>query len=81
MGNFAAIVKKTFKYGGRTVSMQTGEIARQTTASVMIDIDGTSVLVCVVGAEKADKARDFFPLTVKLSRKSLLIWKDTRRIH
>lgn len=56
---------KTFEYGKHTVSLETGVVARQATGAVMVNMDGTVVLVTVVGV-KDDRleGRDFFPLTV-----------------
>ncbi len=61
---------KTFEYGQHTVVMETGEIARQATAAVKIDIGGTVVLVTVVGKRDANHGRDFFPLTVNYQEKT-----------
>lgn len=56
---------KTFQYGNHTVSLETGVVARQATGAVMVNMDGTVVLVTVVGVEgPVDQSRDFFPLTV-----------------
>jgi polyribonucleotide nucleotidyltransferase len=55
---------KTFDYGNHTVSIETGVVARQATGSVMVNMDGTVVLVTVVGVKDDSKERDFFPLTV-----------------
>jgi len=44
--------------------METGEIARQASGAVMIDMSGTVVLVTAVGMKEAVEGRDFFPLTV-----------------
>ena len=55
---------KTFEYGGRTVSIETGIIARQATGAVVINIDGTVVLVTVVGVKEAGESKGFFPLSV-----------------
>ena len=55
---------KTFQYGNHTVSLETGVVARQATGAVMVNMDGTVVLVTVVGIEEAEQTRDFFPLTV-----------------
>lgn len=57
-------LEQTFQYGAHTVTLKTGHIARQATAAVTVDMDGTVVLVTVVGQKKADTTRDFFPLTV-----------------
>lgn len=57
---------KTFQYGNHTVTLETGVVARQATGAVMVNMDGTVVLVTVVGVQDDSKAgeRDFFPLTV-----------------
>ncbi len=55
---------KTFQYGHHTVSLETGVVARQATGSVMVNMDGTVVLVTVVGVKDQEIVRDFFPLTV-----------------
>lgn len=55
---------KTFEFGNHTVSIETGVVARQATGSVMVNMEGTVVLVTVVGAKDADPQKDFFPLTV-----------------
>ena len=41
-------IKKTFQFGAHTVTLETGEIARQADAAVMVDMDGTVVMVTVV---------------------------------
>ncbi len=61
---------KTFQYGEHRVTIETGEIARQATAAVMVDMEGTVVLVTVVGKQQADEGRDFFPLTVNYQEKA-----------
>ena len=60
---------KTFQYGQNTVTIETGEIARQATAAVMINMDDTVLLVTVVGQKNAVPGRDFFPLTVNYQEK------------
>ena len=55
---------KTFQYGNHTVSIETGEIARQATAAVKVSMGDTVVLVSVVAAKKIKEGQDFFPLTV-----------------
>ena len=50
---------KTFQYGNNTVTIETGEIAKQATAAVMITMDDASVLVTVVGQKAAVAGRDF----------------------
>ena len=63
-------IKKIFQYGNHTVTLETGEIARQSTAAVMVNMDDTAVLVTVVGRKEADPGRDFFPLTVNYQERT-----------
>lgn len=57
-------ISKTFTYGNHTVVLETGEIARQATSAVMVNIAGTVVLVTVVSIDESDAYQDFLPLTV-----------------
>lgn len=57
------IVRK-FQYGQHTVTIETGMMARQATAAVMVNMDDTAVFVTVVGQKKVKEGQDFFPLTV-----------------
>ncbi len=61
-------IKKTFQYGDQTVTLETGEIARQCSA-VIVRMGDTQVLATVVGARKPMEGRDFFPLTVDYQEK------------
>ena len=63
-------IKRSFEFGGRTVTMETGEIARQASSAVMVDVDGTTVLVSVVGKKEAKEGQGFFPLTVNYQEKT-----------
>ena len=58
------IAKKTFQWGGNTVTIETGEIARQASGSVVVSMDDTVVLATVTAARSAKPGQDFFPLTV-----------------
>jgi len=62
-------VRKEFKYGDHIVSLTTGEIARQADGAVLIDVEGTALLVTVVGKKEA-MGGDFFPLTVNYQEKT-----------
>lgn len=62
--------KKSFEYGGRTVTMETGRVARQASGSVLIDCEGTTAFVAVTGKKEAKEGQDFFPLTVNYSEKT-----------
>ena len=56
--------KKSFPYGAHTVTLETGEIARQAGGAVMVSMDDTVVLATVVAKTSAKPGQDFFPLTV-----------------
>ena len=58
------IAKKTIQWGQHTLTMETGEIARQASGAVMVSMDDTVVLATVVGAKSVKAGQDFFPLTV-----------------
>ncbi len=62
-------IRKEFKYGDQLVTLETGEIARQASGTVLIDVEGTSILVAVVG-KKEPQGGDFFPLTVNYQEKA-----------
>ena len=57
-------VRKTLQWGRHTLTLETGEIARQADGAVLVNMDDTVVLVTVVGKRYADPGKDFFPLTV-----------------
>ena len=63
-------VTKSFQWGGKTVVMETGEIARQATGAVLVNIDDTVVLATVVASKTAKPGQDFFPLTVDYIEKT-----------
>lgn len=63
-------VTKSFQWGQHTVVMETGEIARQATGAVLVNIEGTVVLATVVAAKTAKAGQDFFPLTVDYIEKT-----------
>ena len=63
-------VTKSFQWGQHKVTMETGEIARQSTGAVLLDMDGTVVLATVVGKTEGKAGQDFFPLTVDYLEKT-----------
>ncbi len=58
------IAKKTIQWGQHTLTIETGEIARQSSGAVMVTMDDTEVLASVVGQKYAKTGQDFCPLTV-----------------
>ncbi len=63
-------IKKSFQFGSRQVTIETGEVARQADGAVLVNMDDTVVLVTAVGVKKADASRGFFPLTVNYQEKT-----------
>ena len=63
-------VSKTFQWGSNTVTLETGEIARQANGAVLLDMDGTVVLATVVAKTEGKAGQDFFPLTVDYLEKT-----------
>lgn len=63
-----AAIKKTISYGDHTLTIENNvdgiEIARQSTAAVLVSLDDTTVLVTVVGVNNPDQVQDFIPLRV-----------------
>jgi len=63
------LIRKKFEYGQHEVIIETGKVARQATASVLVNVSDTVVLVAVVGQKEARSGQDFFPLTVNYEEK------------
>ncbi|MBA3253089.1 MAG: polyribonucleotide nucleotidyltransferase [Pseudomonadota bacterium] len=63
-------VTKSFSYGAHTVTLETGEIARQSDGAVLCSIGDTMVLATVVARRVAKPGQDFFPLTVDYVEKT-----------
>ncbi|MFV1992931.1 MAG: polyribonucleotide nucleotidyltransferase, partial [Acidiferrobacterales bacterium] len=64
-----AKASKSFQYGEHTVTLETGEIARQASGAVIASMGDTVVLATVV-ASKESRGGDFFPLTVDYQEKT-----------
>ena len=64
-----AKITKTFQYGKHTVTLETGEVARQASGAVIVKMDDTVLLVTAVAAKSAREGQDFFPLTVDYQEK------------
>jgi len=63
------VVKKEIEWNGKTLSLETGKIARQAGGSILAKYGDTSVLCAVTVAPKAAEGADFFPLTVNYLEK------------
>jgi polyribonucleotide nucleotidyltransferase len=63
-------IKKSIPYGLHTLTLETGEIARQAGGAVLVSLGDSVVLVTAVAAKKAKPGQDFFPLTVDYQEKT-----------
>ncbi len=63
-------VKKTFQYGDHTVTIETGEIARQAGGAVTVTMSDSVVLVAATARKEVQEGRGFFPLTVHYIEKT-----------
>jgi len=70
-------VTKTFQWGQHSVTMETGEIARQSGGAVIVNIEDTVVLATVVASKSAKPGQDFFPLTVDYIEKTYAAGKNS----
>ena len=68
-------IKKSFPYGRHTVTLETGEIARQADGAVLVSMDDTVVLVTCVARTEVKQGQDFFPLTVDYQEKAFAAGK------
>jgi len=65
-----SVVSKSFPYGPHTVTIETGEVARQAEGAVRVSMGDTMVLVTACAAQSPQPGRDFFPLTVNYIEKT-----------
>lgn len=63
------VTKREIQWGGRTLKLETGKIARQADGAVVATYGDTVVLAAVVAAKEAKAGIDFFPLTVNYLEK------------
>jgi polyribonucleotide nucleotidyltransferase len=69
------IKRKTIEWGGKTLVLETGRIARQADGAVLATMGETVVLATAVFAKKAKPGQDFFPLTVNYQEKTFAAGK------
>ncbi|MCK8787421.1 polyribonucleotide nucleotidyltransferase [Roseomonas sp. NAR14] len=67
--------RKDISWGGRTLTLETGKIARQADGAVMARLGDTIVLCTAVGARSVKPGQDFFPLTVNYQEKAFAAGK------
>ena len=65
-----SVISKSFDFGGKQVTLETGRMARQADGAVLVTMADTTVLVTAVGRRHADPGRSFFPLTVNYQEKT-----------
>jgi polyribonucleotide nucleotidyltransferase len=63
-------ITQSFQYGSHTVTLETGEIARQASGACVARMGDTVVLATVVAEREAEPGKDFFPLTVDYQEKT-----------
>ncbi|MDP1630147.1 MAG: polyribonucleotide nucleotidyltransferase [Caulobacter sp.] len=63
------IKRKTIEWGGRTLTLETGRMARQANGAVLVSYGDTTVLAAVTFAKTPKPGQDFFPLTVNYQEK------------
>jgi polyribonucleotide nucleotidyltransferase len=67
--------KVELEVGGRTLSIETGKVAKQADGAVMVSYSDTMVLVTAVSARKPREGFDFFPLTIEYQEKTFAAGK------
>ena len=65
-----SVAKQSFPFGSHTVTIETGELARQADGAVVVTMGHTVVLVTAVARKQAQPGKDFFPLTVNYQEKT-----------
>jgi polyribonucleotide nucleotidyltransferase len=65
-----SVVKQSFAFGSHSVTIETGELARQADGAVVVSMGDTVVLVTAVARKQAQPGKDFFPLTVNYQEKT-----------
>jgi len=69
------IFRKEIDWGGKTLTLETGKVARQADGAVMASMGETTVLCTAVAAKSAKPGQDFFPLTVNYQEKTFAAGK------
>ncbi len=64
------VFKKDIAFGDKTITLETGKVARQADGAVMASMGGTTVLCTVTAAKSIKEGQDFFPLSVHYQEKA-----------
>ena len=70
----------SLEWGGKTLTLETGRIARQADGAVLATYGETTVLATVVSAKAPKPGVDFFPLTVNYQEKAFAAGADIREM-
>ncbi|MDP3269609.1 MAG: polyribonucleotide nucleotidyltransferase [Legionella sp.] len=70
-----AKITKEIPFGEHTLTLETGEVARQADGAILASMNGTQVLVTVVGKKDGGENNGFFPLTVNYQEKFYAVGK------
>src|SRR6266704_3468024 len=62
--------KVQVEFSGRTLTIETGKMAKQANGAVVVSCGDTMVLVTAVATKTAKEGQDFFPLTVNYQEKA-----------
>ena len=65
-------IKKSIQFGAHTLTLETGEIARQADGAVLVRYGDTAVLVTVVGRHDVKEGQDFFHSQLIIKKKHML---------
>jgi len=66
---------KSIEIGGKTITLETGRLAKQAHGAVLISLDDSFVLCTVTASDEAKPGQDFFPLTVDYREKTASVGK------
>jgi len=64
------VYKKEIEFAGKTLTLETGKVARQADGCVLATVGETTVLCAVTGAKSIRPGQDFFPLSVHYQEKT-----------
>ena len=70
-----AVTRKEIQWGGRRLVLETGRIARQADAAVLVTYGETTVLCTAVAQRTVKPGTDFLPLTVNYQEKAFAAGK------
>lgn len=63
------VIRRSMQLAGRTLTLETGHLAKQASGSVLVRYGDTVVLVTATGSQEPREGIDFFPLTVDFEEK------------